>query len=204
MCWTLQLLIFASFSFNKISGVPNFERYFNSGRIIGGYLNSIENVPWLASLHTTPTGRSCGANIIHERLLLTCAHCTYKKRTASFHVLVGTTSFTDDGQRFDIKLKIQHPNYNPQNNDYDFCLLRIHGTFTFDHNVQPIELPSQETSEIPPRCMVSGWGAITPKGGQQTLLRSADIFVIDHKACKNIYGAHIITKQMLCAGDIGI
>ena len=203
MFWQVKVLVVAWLSIIKISSVTANTQNIGSGKIVGGFLDFIENVPWLASLHSNPRGRYCGANIIHHRLLLTCCHCTYLKPAATFYVLVGSTNLNDHGQRFNVMSKMQHPDYKPQSYDFDFCMLKIYGSFIFDMKVQKIELPVGNVLNPGLSCAVSGWGATVNGGYQEDLLRSVDINLIDHKTCQNIYGVHVITDQMFCAGAKG-
>ena len=67
---TIMLLLAASASFQLSSaGIPE-------GRIVGGQNADFNEYPFFTSW-----GKSCGATLIHDDILLTAAHVSHKKST---------------------------------------------------------------------------------------------------------------------------
>ena len=72
-------------------------------------------------------------------------------------------------QRYEIAELILHPSYDDiKNHDYDFALLRLNRSATFNDRVRPACIPGHNTSfPIGTECYISGWGMTDehdPKG----------------------------------------
>lgn len=77
---TILLLLAASASFQPASaGIPE-------GRIVGGQDADFDEYPFFTSW-----GKSCGATLIHDDILLTAAHVSHKKQQISNQKVVDFT-----------------------------------------------------------------------------------------------------------------
>ena len=65
-------------------------------------------------------------------------------------------------QRYEISELILHPSYDiVRNHDYDFALLRLNRSATFNDRVRPACIPGPNTSfPIGTECYISGWGLL--------------------------------------------
>ena len=89
----------------------------------------------------------CGGSLITSKTVLTAAHCTYNKATSGISVVVGEHDVDDDSdgqQEVAVLEKIEHPDYNYDDNSADFALLVLSEPVTWRREVQPVCLPGLE------------------------------------------------------------
>lgn len=78
---------------------------------------------------------------------------------ASFQVRVGSTTHAANGTLIDVARIVQHQNFSFFTIDYDFSLLELAESISFDSTRKPIKLPrqgKQYPDDTP--CLVTGWG----------------------------------------------
>ncbi|RVE47933.1 hypothetical protein evm_007447 [Chilo suppressalis] len=172
--------------------------------IIGGHTVSIEQVPFMISLRLNGTYHWCGGSIIHERFVLTAAHCIVPHR--DFKVLVGTDSVNNDGQLYDIDEIIPHEEYSSTTQDNDICLIKLSTSLVFGPKVARIEL-ADDSLKLKKGSMVAitGWGDTMPGGNITQHLLQVQIPVVTRPACQRMYFALLrpVTPNMMCAGGNG-
>ncbi|XP_026736953.1 trypsin 5G1-like [Trichoplusia ni] len=190
------------YSLNLISASPGLFKPHNVG-IIGGHSITIDKAPYIASLRLNGTHHWCGGSIIHERFVMTAAHCIVPNR--EFKVLVGTDKVDEGGKLYDVEKKIIHPKYNNLTSDYDICILRLNESLSFSTKVNKIALNDRKV-RLRSRTMLNatGWGYTQPEGKISQYLRQVTIPVVESFSCQLVYGLKtIITKRMFCAGGNG-
>lgn len=80
-----------------------------------------------------------------------------------------------------------HDNYNPQNYDRDFSMIKLSKAVNFEShpNIRPICLPSfNNNSYIGVTATVTGWGTTSYLGDQSTVLKEVDVTVLSNTECK--------------------
>ncbi|XP_073947748.1 trypsin-like [Choristoneura fumiferana] len=168
--------------------------------IIGGHTVSIEDVPYIAALFENDTF-SCGGSIIHERFVLTAAHCI--TANISLKVLVGSDMLSTDGVFIDVEQELCHEEYDPFEMINDICLLKLSEPVPFDCKVVKIAL-ADDNLEIEDGDMVNvtGWGNIKIYGVQYPNdLRQVSVPVVSDECCRYIYPE--FSDGMICAGSRG-
>lgn len=187
-------------------------------RIFNGYSASTNQFPYQVSVRTiAPSGGAsiCGGSIISATWVLSAAHCTING--VQFVLRFGTLNLNAGGQSHTSFRAISHPNYNPVNLNNDIAVVSIPSALSFSDAIHAVRLPtraqaSQTFANL--QTTVSGWGAISPTGGAQTLLRWVNKRVITNAVCAQRYGnsavvAHVICtvgyagSQSVCGGDSG-
>jgi len=149
-------------------------------KIVGGVDATHGSYPWQVRLDVG--GGQCGGTIIHNRWVLTAAHCCDGVPANQVTVFVGDHDqySNDDPNEFSVTAQevINHPDYNGQVSiDHDVCLLKLPNL----DNKQPAACKTRNNKplgcyqkaclpeageDIPAgkACFVSGWGT-TKKGG---------------------------------------
>lgn len=175
--------------------IPNTEM-----RIVGGMIAREGSWPWQLSLRNDD-GVLCGGSILSSQWIITAAHCVEGRLSgSSWSVHAGR--FRLNGNEANLQIVqvqnvIQHPAYNPSNNDNDVALMQIAGSFTLNDYVQPVclgmTMPAAGTF-----CYITGWGVTQGTGGDG-YLKQALVPLISRNQCGQWYGGGI-TNQMICAG----
>ncbi|KAG6449795.1 trypsin 5G1 [Manduca sexta] len=176
----------------------------NNVGIYGGHDISIEQAPFMASLRLNGTDHYCGASVIHERFILTAAHCILPDR--KYTVQVGTTYANDGGQVYDVEKIMKHEMYNYTTHDYDICLIKLKTNLTFSAKVNKIDLADRSVRlKQNIQVEVTGWGATSADGDISNNLQQVTIPIISTFSCclKYLKVRHAITSRMFCAGEQG-
>ncbi|KAJ0173237.1 hypothetical protein K1T71_011413 [Dendrolimus kikuchii] len=169
--------------------------------IYGGHEIRITEAPYMASLRLDGKEHFCGASIIHEKFILTAAHCIAPQR--HYTVSVGTDD-VNGGKIYEIEKMIVHENYDRTTQDYDVCVIKLKGALEFGDSVNKIELAGR--SPVSGRMVeVTGWGK-TPYGPLSDQLMQVSIPILPSRVCRQTYlrFKHVITPRMFCAGDVGM
>ncbi|KAJ6648503.1 Trypsin-1, partial [Pseudolycoriella hygida] len=173
-------------------------------RIVGGDVVDITDVPHIVSLQFSNLTLThiCGGVIISDKWIITAAHCTDETPASSLKIRAGSTTHASNGTLFELARIIQHPQYSFWTADYDFSLIELETSLTFDSTMQPIELPEQD-QEFPDDtpCIVSGWGKTKNSHESRDHLRSTVVPIVNQEICDEAYfffGG--VTDQMICAG----
>uniref|UniRef100_A0A8C6X718 Neurotrypsin n=1 Tax=Naja naja TaxID=35670 RepID=A0A8C6X718_NAJNA len=182
-------------------------------RIIGGKNSLRGGWPWQVALRIKSShgdGRLlCGATLISSCWVLTAAHCfkRYGNNTRNYVVRVGdyhTLVPEEYEEEIGVQEIVQHPEYRPDNSDYDIALVRLQGPHEqctrFSAHVLPACLPfRRERPQKASNCYITGWGD-TGRAYSRTLQQAA-IPLIPKRICEERYHTKF-TGRMLCAGSL--
>lgn len=168
-------------------------------RIIGGDFASQGQFPYQVSLQLN--GRHhCGGAIISETAIVTAAHCTIRQNPAAMKVFAGTSDLLADHVEAGVARLINHPQYNPQTNDYDLALVILSQSLPLGPKIKAVTMA--DTNDVFPAdtlAVVSGWGATNSNLQLPSKLKYAKVQLWSREYCNpsNIPG---ITDRMICAG----
>ena len=135
-------------------------------RIVGGMEAEARAWPWqvaLISSQGSDIKQFCGGSVIHEKWVLTAAHCVDGASSDDIQVLAGTQNLEEGGQRIDVEAIRMHPDYRGDTLENDIALLELAGPAGVD---EAVALPDAERSaEVAgPGAMATaiGWGLLRP------------------------------------------
>uniref|UniRef100_A0A3Q1CA41 Peptidase S1 domain-containing protein n=1 Tax=Amphiprion ocellaris TaxID=80972 RepID=A0A3Q1CA41_AMPOC len=172
-----------------------------SHRIVGGVTARRGEWPWIGSLQYQRLHR-CGATLIHNKWLLTAAHC-FKSDPAPSNWAVSLGSVLRSGVGalvIPIQRVIIHPAFNGTNMDHDVALLELMVPAPMSYTIQSVCLPSPVHRFLKnAECYITGWGSMREGGSLTNLLQKAAVNVIDQADCQQSYG-NVLTASMMCAG----
>lgn len=133
-------------------------------RIVGGRRAVDGQFQYQVSLRKVQNGsHMCGASIISSRFLLTAAHCTYHAAPESLYVVVGTVHpSANTGVKYNLDKITWHERFDPHTIFNDISLLRTAEKIAFNDFVQPIALPTKDTTGNV-EALTSGWGITSVK-----------------------------------------
>jgi secreted trypsin-like serine protease len=174
--------------------------------IVGGVpVTSAYSYPFMAGYLETDF-QFCGASLISNQWALTAAHCISSQFPRADEISLG--SLRTDGRGTPaasfaaVYQTYKHPNYNPNNLDYDVALLRLSSPVTFTDTIKPVKLaPSSSGDFSSGSATVTGWGLTSEGGSSSAVLREVTYPVITNQRCSTMYSG--ITARMLCAYEPG-
>ncbi|XP_056133535.1 transmembrane protease serine 9 [Lampris incognitus] len=172
-----------------------------SQKIVGGVTARRGEWPWVGSLQYQKLHR-CGGTLIHNKWLLTAAHCFKGDPNPSgWSVSLGSVLRSGVGALvIPIQKVILHPAFNTTNMDHDVALLELAVPAPRSYTIQSVCLPSPvhrffKSAE----CYIMGWGSMREGGSLTNLLQKAAVNIIDQADCQQSYGSGL-TPSMMCAG----
>ncbi|XP_016979446.1 transmembrane protease serine 9-like [Drosophila rhopaloa] len=194
------------------------EKSLPGGRIVGGTVTDIAQVPYQISLRykgiTTPENpyrHRCGGAIIAANRILTAAHCVIGTVASQFKVIAGSNYQTgSNGVITNVKDIIMHEDYFSEfayNNDV--AILVVDPPLPLNNfTIQAINMSSEEPLEGA-ISKISGWGTTSPGGSSSNLLLSVEVPIVSNEVCGKDYEnfgdeTYGITPSMLCAGKRGV
>uniref|UniRef100_A0A1I8IC92 Peptidase S1 domain-containing protein n=1 Tax=Macrostomum lignano TaxID=282301 RepID=A0A1I8IC92_9PLAT len=93
---------------------------------------------------------------------------------------------------------VMHSRYNYRTLDYDYALLRLSSSVSYNNYITPACIPSSEPSGGQ-YCYTTGWGD-TRGTGSANALKQAYVPVIARSTCNSVNYPRQITSRMTCAG----
>lgn len=171
-------------------------------RIVGGSVAGASDNPFQVALLTKNVANNynaqfCGGTLVKANVVVTAAHCSDFVTAGQVQVLTGTRNLDGTGTRRNVTRIAIHPNWNPNNYDYDVAV------WVLSSSASGIPLASLASSDpaTGTGLLVTGWGALSEGGSFPTSLRKATVPLVSATNCNdsNSYGGQI-TSRMICAG----
>ncbi|XP_063628883.1 trypsin 5G1-like [Cydia splendana] len=182
--------------------------------IIGGHKVSVEDVPFMVALYYKPEGGEyeafCGGSIIHERFVLTAAHCPdfidlIPQGNATKRVLIGSDRLNTGGVFIDVEEQFIHQDFSFLNVtiENDICLMKLKEPVPFGCKVAKAKLPDKDyTLEQGTLVNVTGWGDIGNNSTEmENELRQTTVPIVSNECCQKDYEE--LTEKHMCAGSKG-
>ncbi|XP_062142300.1 trypsin alpha-like [Drosophila sulfurigaster albostrigata] len=170
-----------------------------NNRIVGGKDTPIETIPWQVSLQRQGS-HYCGGIIYSKNIIITAAHCVYKKNARIF-VRVGSSTSNNGGSEIKVAKITVHDRYVNINNEkaeYDIALLLLSSPLEMGPAVKAIPL-AESVPNDGATVRVSGWG-YTETGEAPLHLKSVYVNIVNREECARAYNTEII-KATICAGS---
>ncbi|KAL7019945.1 hypothetical protein ACKWTF_011314 [Chironomus riparius] len=168
-----------------------------SGKIVGGQIMDITNVPYFVSLLFNDR-HICGGSIISESWIISAAHCGEGKNAENFTIRSGSSRKSRGGKIHAVESVYSHPNYSSSTLDNDFMLLKLKEPLQFDAKRQPITLGESYMYYQGAHVLTSGLGTTQDAMQSSEFLRGVVVEISSSKKCKAAY-PNMITKNMFCA-----
>mmetsp|Transcript_7574 Transcript_7574/g.8697 ORF Transcript_7574/g.8697 Transcript_7574/m.8697 type:complete len:353 (-) Transcript_7574:103-1161(-) len=170
--------------------------------IIGGATAPRKRYDYVVNLVNSRGNWYCGGSLIHEKWVLTAAHCIMDETDFiwPYKVWIGRHDINnahEDYESFLVESMNLHPDYDSHAMTSDFALLRLSGK----SNKSPIVV--DDGSYTPSHgypVTVMGWGSLTNfTRSLSPILMEVDLDVVDSSRCNRKW-ANIVGPSMLCAG----
>ena len=135
-------------------------------RIVGGMEAEARAWPWqvaLISSRESYIDQFCGGSVIHERWVLTAAHCVDGASSDDVQVLAGTHDLDEGGRRIDVEAIRMHRDYRDDTLENDIALLKLARKAGVDEVVAlPDAGRAAEVAEPGVMATAVGWGLLRP------------------------------------------
>ncbi|XP_063989284.1 chymotrypsin-1-like [Diachasmimorpha longicaudata] len=164
--------------------------------VVGGNTSPDHKYPYQVSLRTgNPPQHFCSGSIIHEKWILTAAHCVDKQDLSQAIVVAGTNYLTEGGESYKISCCIVHPDYEDWHYE-DIALLRMEKPILFNSFVVPIPLPQEDITDFSVLANFAGWGRTENRGAIPNELQEIKLKIISFENCKKM--RREITEEHVC------
>ncbi|KAF6199700.1 hypothetical protein GE061_005998 [Apolygus lucorum] len=157
----------------------------------------------------------CGGALIHEKVVLTAAHCVSASDPDSLKARAGewdtqTAQELLPHQDRYVSQIIIHDKYHAGTLRNDVALLVMREPFKIAENVDIVCLPQENDLILEESCWASGWGKDTfgNNGSYQVILKSIELPMVPRDKCQNDFRGtrlgprFILDESFVCAGGI--
>jgi len=181
-------------------------------RVIGGTFVPIDEYPWFAraTINNNPNKwAGCGGSLVSPSFVLTAAHCLLNdfKNSGGYDVgsrCYGSADKNNDncGQSGNVYRKASwfwsDPNYNEDNDNYDYALVRLESPIT---TIEPVLMNQNFAVPNGGQDVIGiGFGDTNVNFESESLkLLHVTVDALTPAACKQKWGSSSITPQMVCA-----
>nr|XP_019535913.2 trypsin-7-like [Aedes albopictus] len=181
----------------------NFPNYVVPGKIVGGYVDTIRNVPYTVSLQLIYEGHFCGGSLISSDWVVTAAHCVHGRSPSALTVRVGSSYRDSGGVLRDVRQIIVPEQYNPTASfDFDVALLNLMQRVSSSYETVDFIRMYEASFPTPKgmKCLTSGWGATKNPNQSSGRIKSAMLDIVDIDMCRHALYPSPVTDKMICAG----
>ncbi|XP_053683729.1 serine protease grass-like [Sabethes cyaneus] len=195
-------------------------------RVAYGQETAVFECPWMALLRFKDFDQEivdgCGGTLIHERYVLTAAHCLHDSKLTLDHVRLGEhnkiTAIDCEGEEGDcagpvqdvaVENTITHPSYNRPRFSNDIGLIRLASSVTFSDQIKPICLPATDEFRnlLHNKYVLTGWGTTEANSVSNVLLK-AYLPRVENSKCEQIMKNNslsiTLSESQLCAGGTNL
>lgn len=182
-------------------------------RIINGENARPNSWPWMVSLRRFLGSHFCGGALIHERYVLTAAHCLDNFPVSSTYAVVGLHNVNSYGkeQVYEIEEMITHELYNKNKlkNGYDIALIKLKTAvnITNSSNVDLLCLPSKNDASrvVNENVITAGWGTKLTSfsffSSPSEILKQAELTVANNDSICQNYKDKVNLNRLYCLYD---
>ncbi|XP_075977377.1 transmembrane protease serine 9-like [Anticarsia gemmatalis] len=185
----------------------------NAGRIVGGSLIDISQVPYQVGLVITINWfwtSVCGGSVISNNRVVTAAHCQHDGVNTATNMVValGTNTIFSGGVRLSTRDVTMHPQWNPRNAFNDIAVIRLPSSVSFNNVIQPIALPDNHVNNNFDgwNALASGFGATSDGGSgipSTQRISAVTLPIISNAACTAVYGEWMHNTNICTSGAGG-
>jgi len=169
-------------------------------KIVGGQPVSPEDrYPYQVAVTTSSGFQYCAGSLIAPSWVLSAAHCAGE---SGGKVQIGRFNLDDNTETYEnieVDYEVTHPQYNGNNLDNDYMLLRLKTPSQYP--LVSIDGGGQDTS-AGVDVNVMGWGTTSAGGNSSPLLLEVEVDIISNSDCNTDYGGGV-TDNMICAARAG-
>ncbi|XP_045120935.1 anionic trypsin-like isoform X1 [Portunus trituberculatus] len=187
-------------------------------KIAGGHVAEPGSTPWLVSLmdtHYVDPVPFCSGTLISNRWVITSASCvsSYKDKYDNIKVVLGEYDLTvNEGWERTrcVNYIALHPDYDYYSHHADVALVRLSLYILYSQRIGTLELPPwwQKETNDPQDAFTSGgqlytiagWGRIGESGELSPVIRVAQVPLLSHEDCMEVYPE--FANTIICAGNL--